>query len=122
VTSKFYPASIRITHKPNRKPRFSRTYVSRPELRYLIDNEMLLFLVTARTYKLVQRMFLPLLEMPMRWPKNLCLLRIHSASVASLQGLATSDALRSRINKYVRLGITHSGIQSPRQCGTPNET
>jgi hypothetical protein len=45
---------------------------------------MLLSFVTVSTYKLLQRMFLSLLGMPMRQPKNLCSLRIRSASFVSL--------------------------------------
>ena len=47
----FYPPSIRTTHKPNRKPRFSHTYAVGPDYQYLFDNEMVLFLMTVSTYK-----------------------------------------------------------------------
>jgi hypothetical protein len=60
------PPLIAATHKPNRKPHFSYTYTARFDGRYLIDNETLLFAVTVSTYKLVRRMFFPLLGMPMR--------------------------------------------------------
>jgi hypothetical protein len=71
------PPSIPATHKRNRKPRFAQTYAQGSNGSYLIDNGTLSITVTVSTYNFVRRMFFPLLGMPMRWPRNLCSLRIR---------------------------------------------
>jgi hypothetical protein len=71
------PPSNPATHKPNSNPRFSQAYAASLEYQYLIDNNTILLAVTASAYKLVLRMFFPLLGMPMRRLKNLCSLRLR---------------------------------------------
>jgi hypothetical protein len=70
------PLCIPATHKPNRTIHFPHAYAAESIGGYGIDNEALLFTVTASAYNVMRRIFLPMFTMPMRSLTNLCTFRM----------------------------------------------
>lgn len=77
MTGDVLPLSVPATHKPTRRIHFPHTYVASSIFRHGVDNEALLFTVTAEAYRVMQRMFLPMLGLPMRPIANLCTFRMR---------------------------------------------